>query len=567
MFSTLRFLLAATFVVSASLSAFAADHLNVILLITDDQGYGDVAAHGNNMIQTPNMDALGKQSVRFTNFHVDPTCAETRSALMTGHYSLRAGVWHTILGRSLLAKDQVTMADVFKANGYATGMFGKWHLGDNYPLRPEHRGFDTVTAHGGGGVGQTPDYFGNDYFDDTYFVNGKPTKFEGYCTDIWFSEATKFIEKNKAKPFFCYIATNAPHGPYLVAESYKQPYKEKGVGEPMASFYGMITNIDENIGVLRKKLAELGLDKNTAVIFMTDNGTAAGMRGNAKWPGFNAGMRGNKGSQFDGGHRVPCYVHLPGETSGREVSQLSAHFDLLPTLMELCDLEYEEDLSLDGISLAPWIKEKAPLVDRTLVVHSQRIDRPEKYRKTAVMTGKWRMVDGKQLYDMEADPGQQKDVASDNPEVMEELDTFYTNWWNALEDRRNLDVRIPIGAEGGNPTTLTGHDWHSEFGGVPWNQNHIRNDLIANGVWLLDVAEAGTYKFTLRSRIDESAPLAAEKASITIGGKTVQAEVDKGATAVTLEVDLPEGTADLKTELSSPKKRTRGAYYVEIERQ
>ncbi|MCA9021466.1 MAG: sulfatase-like hydrolase/transferase, partial [Planctomycetaceae bacterium] len=211
---------------------------NILLIITDDQGYGDIAAHGNQMIKTPNLDQLYQKSLRLTNFHVDPTCAPTRSALMTGRYSTRTGVWHTIMGRSLMDTNEVTLAEVFKSNGYRTGLFGKWHLGDNYPLRPQDQGFDTVVQHGGGGVGQTPDYWQNDYFDDTYLRNGKPEKFQGYCTDIWFDETLKFIEEDSTKPFFAYLSTNAPHSPYLVDPKYSDPYEEKEVPKQMAAFYG-----------------------------------------------------------------------------------------------------------------------------------------------------------------------------------------------------------------------------------------------------------------------------------------------------------------------------------------
>ncbi|MHC4286035.1 MAG: arylsulfatase [Planctomycetota bacterium] len=272
---------------------------NVILVITDDQGYGDLGCHGNPVIQTPNLDRLYSQSIRLTDFHVDPTCSPTRSALMTGHYSTRTGVWHTIMGRSLLGKHEVTIADVFSGSEYRTGIFGKWHLGDNYPFRPQDRGFNEVLVHGGGGVGQGPDFWGNDYFDDTYQHNGKFKKFSGYCTDVWFDGAMKFIEANKERPFFCYLTTNAPHGPYNVAEKYKKMY-EDNKDVPNAAFYGMITNIDENMGRLMKKLKAEGLEKDTILIFMTDNGTSAGYRGKqGQIKGYNAGMRGTKGSEYD----------------------------------------------------------------------------------------------------------------------------------------------------------------------------------------------------------------------------------------------------------------------------
>ena len=191
---------------SIVLSELSASKPNVILIIIDDVGYGDLSMHGNPYVTTPNLDKLGSESVRLTDFHVNPTCSPTRAALMTGRYCNSTGVWHTIMGRSLLRADETTMADVFKANGYKTGMFGKWHLGDNYPFRPHDRGFDESLMHHGGGIIQGLDHWGNDYFDDTYYRNGEPEKFEGYCTDVWFTEAMKFIEGNKDQPFFCSTA-------------------------------------------------------------------------------------------------------------------------------------------------------------------------------------------------------------------------------------------------------------------------------------------------------------------------------------------------------------------------
>jgi len=372
---------------------------NVVLVMTDDQGYGDIHCHGNEVIVTPNLDRLHGQSVRLTNFHVDPTCSPTRSALMTGHYSTRTGVWHTIMGRSILGRHETTIADVFSGSGYKTAIFGKWHLGDNYPYRPQDRGFGEVLIHGGGGVGQGPDYWGNNYFDDTYFHNGKEEKFKGYCTDVWFDGALKFIEANKDRPFFCYIPTNAAHSPYNVAEKYSKPYQDKGVNRSQAAFYGMITNFDENMGRLMKRLKELGLEENTILIFMTDNGTSGGYAG---------GMRGKKGS------RVPFFVRWPagGLEGPGDVDKLSAHVDVLPTLISLCGLKKPKGVKFDGASLAPLLKGKGRRwPDRTLLVHSQRIEYPEKWRKSAVMTQRWRLINGKELYDIQADPVQKNNIA------------------------------------------------------------------------------------------------------------------------------------------------------------
>lgn len=200
---------------------------NVILIMTDDQGYGDMSCHGSPYVQTPAIDGLYQESVRLTDFHVDPCCAPTRSALLTGSYSSRAAVWHTIGGRSLLKEGMTTIADLFQENDYETGIFGKWHLGENYPFRPQDRGFKEVLVHGGGVVGSNPTYWGNDYYDDTYLHNGEFEKYEGYCNTVWFDEAADYIEKNQDSPFFAFVSTNIPHAPLIVDEEYVEPYKDQ----------------------------------------------------------------------------------------------------------------------------------------------------------------------------------------------------------------------------------------------------------------------------------------------------------------------------------------------------
>jgi arylsulfatase A-like enzyme len=547
---------------------------NVILVITDDQGYGDLGCHGNPVIQTPNLDRLHSESIRLTDFHVDPTCSPTRSALMTGHYSTRTGVWHTIMGRSLLGKHEVTVADVFSASGYKTGIFGKWHLGDNYPFRPQDRGFGEVLVHGGGGVGQGPDYWGNDYFDDTYLHNGKWKKFSGYCTDVWFDGAMKFIEANKERPFFCYLTTNAPHGPYNVAEKYKKMY-EGNKDVPNAAFYGMITNIDENMGRLTKKLKALGLEKDTILIFMTDNGTAAGFR---RGVGFNAGMRGTKGSEYDGGHRVPCFIRWPsgGLEGGRDVDRLTAHIDMLPTLVGLCGLRKPRGVKFDGDSLAPILKEHVRnWPARILLVHSQRIENPEKWRKSAVMMERWRLVNGKELYDIKADPGQKNNIADEHPKVVKKLRKAYEDWWADLSKGFDEYCETIIGSDKENPVRLMSHDWHTPR--VPWHQGAVRSGMQANGFWAVEVEQDGRYEFALRRwplEVDKpiTAAIAKGKAINLTQARLKIANVDatkaiaSDAHAVTFRVQLTAGKTRLQTWFIDDKGTSRGAYYVYVKR-
>lgn len=564
-------------VVSISAVARAADQPNVVFVITDDQGYGDIAAHGNTMIRTPAMDRLHAQSLRLTNFHVDPTCSPTRSALLTGRYSTRTGVWHTIQGRSLMSPDEVTLAEVFAANGYRTGMFGKWHLGDNAPLRPQDQGFQKAVHLRGGGITQSPDWWGNDYFDDVFLhEDGTPEQFTGYCTDVFFREALKFIgqAKSDSSPFFCYLATNAPHSPYFVDDEYSRPYREAGVPAEMAAFYGMVTNIDENLGRLMDKLAEWKLADDTVLIFMTDNGTAAGMaRRNDKesWKGFNAGMRGAKGSEYDGGHRVPFFIRWPGGKfqGGRDFHQLTAHIDVLPTLVELCGLKKPDGPPIDGISLVPLLKGGADSVpDRTLFVHSQRIEHPEKGRKCEVLTQQWRLVNNKELYDIPRDPGQVSDVASAHADVVQKLNAAYDDWWGSLSPVFDDFVRIDLGSDAQNPTQLCCHDWHKEDNSrIPVMQTEVASDPLQNGFWAVNVTRPGTYEFTLRMRpagVIHSLPPGT--ARLQLGNVQASAPIQPGDIKAVIRKELPAGPAMLQTWLEGANGESRGAYYVDVKR-
>jgi len=558
-------------------SAFAAgatDKPNVILVMTDDQGYGDLGCHGNRIIKTPNLDRLYKESVRLTDFHVFPLCTPTRAGLMTGVNPVRTGAWGTTWGRSLPRRDLPTMADAFAAAGYRTGCFGKWHLGDNYPFRPQDRGFQEVLIHGGGGVGQTPDYWGNDYFDDTYFHNGKPKPFKGYCTDVWFDEAWKFIEADRDRPFFAYIPTNAPHGPYLVADKYSKLYSGNPK-VPNANFWGMITNIDENMGRLMKRLDETGLADNTILIFMTDNGTSGGFSGGK---GFNAGMKGRKGSLYEGGHRVPCFIRWPeGKLSGgRDVDLLADHTDLAPTLIDLCNLKTPDAARFDGVSLAAVLTGKAKtLPDREIVIQYRQSNRPPEKGKAAVLTERWRLIGGSALYDIQADPGQKNNVAAKHPDVVARLRKAYVRWWAEVSPCFAEYNEIILGDAKENPTRLTCFDWHTV---TPWNQRHILAGTQANGFWAVEIAQDGKYEFALRRWPEEAAgpirgvvpggrAIAATEARLKIGELDVRKAVTPDLAAAKFEIELKSGKTKLQTWLIDPKSgQSRGAYYVAVRR-
>ncbi len=558
---------------------------NVILIITDDQGYGDLACHGNEMVRTPNLDRLHAESVRFTGFHVDPLCAPTRAALLTGRYAYRAGVTAAFAGRSILRRGETTMAEVFSANGYRTGIFGKWHLGDNFPYRPTERGFGDTVVCWSGGVAQAADFWGNDYFDDTYYRDNQPEKFEGYCTDVFFREGLRFLEENRERPFFLYLPTNAPHAPYWVDEKYSAPYEKQGVSPTTAAFYGMIENIDENVGRLRAKLDELGLADNTILIFMTDNGTSAGTgratEGGA-WPGFDAGMRGAKGSVYEGGHRVPLFLHWPagGLASGRDIDRLTAHIDLLPTLIDLAGLQPPRGVTFDGRSLVPLLRGQDGFPDGRVhfIQHQQffhdgvyQMDKPQPFLNSAVLSESWRLVNGQELYDIEADPRQQTDLSSQHPETVAKLREAYEQWWAEVSGPINEYAEIVVGSDHENPTRLTSFDWRPAGG--PPNQELIRQPErpewagADNGFWAIEVARPGRYQITLRQQPPEAQfPIDAATAKLRIGGPESQKPIPPQAQAVTFEMELEPGSTRLQTWFEPTNGASHGAYFVYVER-
>lgn len=498
----IRYILFFVFGVNSMCFSQTTNKPNVIIVITDDQGYGDLGSHGNPIVKTPVLDAFHNESVRFTDFHVGPTCAPSRSGLLTSRYSNRVGVWHTIGGVSILRKEEVTMAQVFQDNGYETGIFGKWHLGDTYPARPQDKGFKHTLIHGGGGIGQTTDYWDNDYFDDTYLENGIPKKFEGYCTDIWFDEAMKYIESNKDKPFFCYISPNAPHLPFNVPEPYYNLYKDYDIPEFQKIFYGMITNIDDNFAKLQKKLLDLKIADNTIIIFMTDNGTASGYKDvDGKLYGFNAGMRGIKNSEYEGGHRVPFFISYPNGNikGGRDVETLTAHIDVMPTLATLCNIELP-DLDIDGSDVSALLLDKDAIFNRDYIItDSQRVQHPIKWRKSAVMADKLRLVNGTELYDISKDPGQVTDLSSKMPEVVEKLRGYYEEWWSSVSSEFNQFPVIIVGSDKQNPIEITCHDVHVHDSNIPWNQNFIREGLKnpIGGDFTIEFEQDGTYEIEI----------------------------------------------------------------------
>lgn len=567
---------------------------NVIIVITDDQGYGDLGHTGNQIIKTPAIDKFSTQSVNLTNYHVGTTCAPTRAGLLTGRNCNRNGVWHTIMGASMLNREETTIADVLQQNGYSTGMFGKWHLGDNSPFRPHERGFDEAFYHGGGGVGQTPDYWNNDYFDDTYFRNGIPEKKEGYCTDVWFDEALDFIEKKKDEPFFCYISLNAPHGPYNLPEEYYNLYKdETRIDETQKRFYGMITNIDDNFSKLEKKLETLGIAENTIVVFTTDNGTARGYRVDEKTDkvfGYNAGMRGKKGSEYDGGHRVPFIIRWPdgGLTGGKSLNNLMAHVDVLPTFTKLIGKTFVPTKTMDGTDMSDYLLGNGDAPKRYLVTDTQRVPWPVKGKNSCVMDDDWRLIKGSELYNIVEDPGQEKNLADEHPEKVAEMNAFYESWWEDVIKETEFSV-IELGA--GETDVITCHDARTIDFYPPWNQQMIRKGKpMEPAPFTVNFVKAGTYRFHLRRWPAESglalgaelkdgkpetlytAPIADgksmkfSKAYLKIADKNIEADVDNNAEAAVLEMEVLQGETELLAYFDMEDGTPCNAFYIDIEK-
>ncbi len=429
---------------------------NIVVVMTDDQGYGDLACHGNPLLQTPNIDHMYGQSVRFTDFQVSPTCAPTRASLMTGRHEFKSGVTHTILERERLSQQATTIAQVLKGAGYTTGIFGKWHLGDETEYLPNRRGFDEVYIHGAGGIGQTypgscgdaPD---NKYFDPALWHNDKFEKTKGFCTDLFFAQALKWIDEEAqgSAPFFAYITPNAAHSPLVSpGPQYDKLYAGKTIdGKPLdegsVAYYGMITNIDDNMGKLFARLKKLGIDRDTLVIFMTDNGGTHTRL-------FSAGMRAGKGSPYEGGTHVPCFWRWPGKLpEGVDVDRLSGAIDLFPTFAALAGAQVPPGVDVDGRSLVPLLQDPhAAWPDRYLFVHQGRWNKGEadeaKYRNCAVIGQRFRLVNNRELYDLKSDPGETTNVIDEHPRVVADMRRAYDTWWQqARAGMVNEDVVGP----------------------------------------------------------------------------------------------------------------------------
>lgn len=563
-----------------------ADRPNIVLIMTDDMGYGDLGVTGNPVIRTPNLDAMFKRSASMTTFYVSPVCAPTRASLMTGRYNYRTRCIDTYIGRAMMDPAEVTIAEILSEHGYATGIFGKWHLGDCYPMRPNDQGFAESLIHRGGGIGQPSDPPGGEgkYTDPILFRNGVAEQQTGYCTEVYYTGAMKFIQQSvdDKKPFFVYLPDNCPHGPFHdVPPNDLATYREldlnnsafpqdKGHKLPLradvdkrARIFAMITNVDRNVGRLQEELQSLGVADNTIVIFMVDNGP----NGRRYVGGFN----GNKSTVWEGGIRSPFFVQWPARLKAGHSSDIpSAHIDVLPTLLDAAGIERPENLKLDGRSMLPYLEgEPINTRERHLVIQAHRGDRPVRYHNFMIRNGRWKLVhpsgfgresfEGKpkfQLFDVSVDPFELKNLAAANPNVVKEMKRQYDRWFDDVGSTRPDNYappRIRAGTKFENPVVLTRQDWRHTRG-RPWATDSM-------GHWLLD-ATAGTY--TVRCRFEPSPQATA--ATLRVNGDETTIELAaKATTCEFTDVPLPGGNVKLEVELVHGTQR-RGIHQADLEK-
>ncbi len=544
---------------------------NIILIITDDQGYGDIGYNGNPHIKTPNLDLLATNSMRFNNFYVSPVCAPTRSSLLTGRYSLRTGVTDTYNGGAMMSNDEITLAEILKENNYQTGIFGKWHLGDNYPFRPMDQGFHESLIHLSGGIGQVGDftnyYKGNrSYFDPILWHNNEQKKYEGYCSDIFTDEAIKFIEDNKSNQFFCYLSYNAPHTPLQVPDKYYDLYKnvdpsvisenekismtEKNILDAKR-IYGMVTNIDDNVGKVISKLKELNIDQNTILIFMTDNGPQQFR--------YVSNLRGLKSSVYNGGIKVPFYLSYPKiHDTGLDLDNFSAHIDVLPSLLDLCDIETPKNIKIDGKNFLNKSTE-----ERSFFSYWTRKS-PELYQNMSLNKGNYKLVgntnydspiESFELFDIDRDPYEIENLIDNKKELAYEMKIEMDNIYNELINSNNIinKPRIIIGSEFENPSFLNRNDASGQRG--IWAQNEIF------GFWRIK-ALSGKYNFRFKFN---NLNLTSGEMVIEVGSQVYskKIEVDDNGYALMENIHLNEGEFDL-TPFFRYERKNIFPFWVEI---
>ena len=538
---------AALAAVAAALAACAggaaSGRPNIVLILTDDQGYGDAGVHGNDAIRTPHLDRFAREGIEMTRFYVSPVCAPTRASLMTGRYYYRSGVIHTSRGGAKMHGGEVTIAERLRSAGYRTAIFGKWHLGDNYPMRPMDQGFEESLVHKAGGINQNPNPETNDYFDDVILRNGGPVESQGYCTDVFFDAAVAFAESEDPRPFFIYLPTNAPHTPLRVAEEYWRPYVDQGLDETTAKVYGMVENIDDNLGRLLAALENGGRRENTLIVFLSDNGPQQAR--------YTAGLRGRKSMVYEGGIRALSFWQWPSRWNNpKREPPIAAHIDVAPTLLAAAGAP-PEGPAFDGANLLPLLDGAADLPERKLFFQCHRGLTPMLYRNAAVVTQRYKLAMNPEtfgeeawtfdtppppaLYDLAKDPGEQRDVADAHPAIVADLQSAYEAWFaDARAGRGFTPGVIHLGSEAENPVLLSRYQDSTYVDGKPTT-------------WSVFIERAGRYRFEVRA---EHTP--AEEMRLSIDGNESAQPLSPGAAQA--EFELPAGPARIDVWVQAKSK-------------
>jgi len=510
---------------------------NVILILTDDQGFGDVGFNDNEKINTPHLDRFAREGLTLDRFYCSPVCAPTRACLMTGRHYYRTGVVHTSRGGAKMHGDEITIAEQLADAGYATGIFGKWHLGDNYPMRPQDQGFQESLIHKSGGIGQTPDK-PNSYFDAILWKNGEQIKSSGYCTDVFFDGAINFIDQQKDQPFFIYLPTNAPHTPLEISDQYAQPYRDAGLDDTTARVYGMVENIDDNMGRLLQHLEKRGLRQNTFVIFFGDNGP--------QQKRYTGGLRGRKSWSYEGGIRVPCCMQWPDKlVGGRRIQRIAAHLDIAPTLLDACQIEPSTAVRFDGINIMPTLEDNAesPSRDRTLFFQCHRGLIPKPYQNCAVVTQRYKLVGYPgtfsdenlvtnepilELYDIEQDSEEEHNIAAQLPEVFASLKSEYEAWFQSVSRSRNFTPGlIVVGTQHENPSHLCRYQDGTYVDGTPHG-------------WSVKVATTGLYRMTVNVPLKKRG-----RVFVQWRDKTLAKTVTPDEPSADFQLEAGQGTVDI----------------------
>lgn len=487
---------------------------NIILILTDDQGWWELGAHGNTTIETPFLDQFSKESVNFTHYYAAPVCSPTRAGMMTGRYHLRTGLYNTRFGGDVIHTSEITIAELLQKAGYRTALFGKWHLGKYFDYQPNQKGFDEFMGHHSGHI---------EHYDypNQLVYNGKPVEGRKYVTDLFTDAAIDFIEAESTSPnpFFCYLAYNAPHSPWVVGTSHARQergdklikkYVDRGLSMKDARIYAMVEIIDENLGRLFRKLDDLGIAENTIVIFSSDNGGVSSH--------YTAGLRGKKGSVYEGGVRAPLLIRWPNEfKAGTERSAMVSHLDIFPTICEITNINLPEDRKIDGKSLLSLLKEGGSESPHTYLFHHWDRYFPNPYNTWAVSDGRYKLLNSPspwpkeavpkpepfgELYDLIEDPGETRDISELHPDIVQKLRKAFLNYFEDVTANKNYSpIAIPVGKVEENPieieaswASINGDNIQYTFLGYDWDSIDSWKDQGEYAEWQLDVEEEGTYE-------------------------------------------------------------------------